>query len=69
MNFSMKKDVNVLDYTDGKVLFKLMKRIKELNILYYINASGEILTYWQGGWSYYHDVMKTYPAMNININK
>ena len=66
MNDQEYTDPDYLAYDDGKVLFKLLVKMKELNLRYYINAFGVILTYWQGGWSPYHEVMKTYPAMNIN---
>ena len=65
MNDQAYDDPDYMDYLDGKTLFKLLVRMKELNLRYYINAFGTILTFWQGGWAPYHDVMKNYPAMKI----
>ena len=47
-----------IDYKDGSTMFKILTRIKELRLRYYVDTFGVVQTYWQGGWEPYHEVMK-----------
>lgn len=54
-----------MNYLDTVLLGKLLKRIMELNLRYYIGADGTILTSWKGGWEAYHIVAQTDKRMEI----
>lgn len=47
-----------LDYKNGDVLFKVLSRLKELRLTYYINTDGVVVVKWMGEWKPYHVVMK-----------
>lgn len=47
------------------LLGKMLKKILELRLNYFISADGTILTYWNGGWAPYHEVMKIDERMRI----
>jgi len=47
-----------IDYKDGSTMFKILTRIKELRLRYYVDTFGVVQTYWQGTWKPYHEVMK-----------
>lgn len=45
-----------MNYKDPKVLGKLMRKVMELHLTYYISAEGVVMTPWQGGWAAYDEV-------------
>lgn len=54
-----------MDYKDPKTLGKLMRKIMELRLTYYISADGVVMTPWQKGWEAYHIVAETDKRMDL----
>lgn len=36
--------------SDGKTLYKQMRKIQEMRTRYYVNAEGVTMLFWAGGW-------------------
>ena len=55
-----------MDYSDSNVLGKIIKKINELRLRYYVDGQGVVKTYWQGDWYAYHEVLKYDKKLKIN---
>ena len=47
-----------MNYKDGKLLFKIYKRLKELRFVSYTDSCGVVVVRWLGDWQPYHIVMQ-----------
>jgi hypothetical protein len=56
-----------LNYKDPTLLGKILLRIRELRLNYYISSDkcATVLTYWQGTWIPYHEVAMVDKRMGI----
>ena len=48
----------IMNYKDGKLMFKILKRIKEQRKRYYVDAYGVVQMEWAGKWTPYHIVVE-----------
>lgn len=46
-----------MNYKNGKLLFDIYRRLKELRLVSYTNSEGVVMIQWQGKWEPYHIVM------------
>ncbi len=46
-----------MDYKDGGTMFKIMQIIKDLRLRYYLSDDCTVMTFWNGGWKAWHEVM------------
>lgn len=47
----------MLEYKNGKLLFKILSKLKELNLTYFIDSDSIVMVRWMGMWKPYHEVM------------
>lgn len=53
----------MIDYKDPTVLGKIMKKVVELRLRYYIDGDGVVQTYYNGTWWDWESVLKRDPRM------
>lgn len=47
-----------MNYKDGKTLFKIYVKLKELRLVSYTDVFGVVMIQWQGNWTPYDEVMQ-----------
>lgn len=56
-----------MNYKDGKLLFKIYKKLQELRLVNYTDCYGVVQVRWQGAWKDYHEVMKLDKRLEVNV--
>lgn len=47
-----------MNYKDGKTLYKIYVKLKELRFVSYTDAQGVVMVRWRGEWTPYGEVMQ-----------
>lgn len=55
----------MIDYKNGETMGKIMKKIVDLRLRYYVDADGVVQTFWQGSWAAWHEVAEIDPRMVV----
>lgn len=56
---------NTEAYKLGWLLAAMLRKLMELRLRYFVSADGTVLTYWNGGWSPYHEVAEIDTRMKV----
>lgn len=55
----------MIDYKNATTMGKIMKRITDLRLRYYVDGAGVVRTYWGGSWVEWHKVAERDARLKI----